>query len=46
MRKSYGCSPFFMATATHPIVPLDIQEATWLVELPERKLTTAELIGY
>ena len=35
-----------MATAAHPILPLDIQEATWLVELPGRKLTTAELIGH
>ena len=35
-----------MVTAAHPILPLDIQEATWLVELPGRKLTMAELIGY
>ena len=46
VRKSYRCSPFFMATAAHPILPLDIQEATWLVELPGRKLMMAELIGY
>ena len=35
-----------MVTGAHPILPLDIQEATWLVELPGRILTTAELIGY
>lgn len=46
VRKTYGCSPFFMATGAHPVLPLDIQEATWLVELPGRALTTAELIGY
>jgi hypothetical protein len=46
VRKTYGCSPFFMVTGAHPILPLDIQEATWLVELPGRTLTTAELIGY
>jgi hypothetical protein len=46
IRKGYGCSPFFMVTGAHPILPLDIQEATWLVELPGRPLTTAELIGY
>ena len=46
VRKSYGCSPFFMVTGAHPILPLDIQEATWLVELPGRVLTTEELIGY
>jgi hypothetical protein len=46
IRKRYGCSPFFMVTGAHPILPLDVQEATWLVELPGRILTTAELIGY
>jgi hypothetical protein len=46
VRKGFGCSPFFMVTGAHPILPLDIQEATWLVELPGRVLTTAELIGY
>jgi hypothetical protein len=46
VRKGFGCSPFFMVTGAHPILPLDIQEATWLVELPGRALSTAELIGY
>ena len=46
IRKGYGCSPFFMVTGAHPILPLDIQEATWLVELPGRILSSAELIGY
>ena len=46
VRKGFGCSPFFMVTGAHPILPLDIQEATWLVELPGRVLSTAELIGY
>ena len=46
VRKSYRCLPFFMVTAAHPILSLDIQEATWLVKLPGRRLTTAELIGY
>jgi len=35
-----------MVTGAHPILPLNIQEATWLVELPGRILLTAELIGY
>jgi hypothetical protein len=46
IRKYFGCSPFFMTTGAHPILPLDIQEATWLVELPGRVLSTAELIGF
>ena len=46
IRKTYGCSPFFMTTGAHPVLPLDIQEATWLVELPGRILTTTELIGF
>ena len=46
IRKGLGCSPFFMVTGAHPILPLDVQEATWLVELPDRILSTVELIGF
>ena len=46
VRKKFGCSPYFMVTGSHPIIPLDVLEATWLVELPDRTLTTEELIGY
>ncbi|RXW13243.1 hypothetical protein EST38_g12608 [Candolleomyces aberdarensis] len=44
-RKRFGVSPFFILTGAEPVVPLDIQEATWLVEPPNGPLTTAELIG-
>ena len=46
IRKYFGCSPFFMTTGAHPILPLDILEATWLVDFPGRILSTAELIGF
>ena len=46
IRKSFSCSPFFMTTGVHLISPLDIQEATWLVELPGGMLTTAKSIGF
>ena len=35
-----------MATGAHPILLLNVQEARWLVKLPDRVLTTEELIGY
>ncbi len=41
-----GCSPFFAVTGTHPVLPLDIVEATWLVKYPGHMLTTEEVIGY
>ena len=46
VHKRFGCSLFFMVTGTHPILPLDVREATWLVKLPDCFLTTEELIGY
>lgn len=46
IRKGIGCSPYFMVTGAHPILPLDVEEATWLVEVPGRILTDSELIGF
>ena len=46
IRKSFSCSLFFMTMGAHPILPLDIPEATWLVELPGQMLLTAKLIGF
>ncbi|KNZ71704.1 hypothetical protein J132_07491, partial [Termitomyces sp. J132] len=28
VRKRFGCSPFFLVTRAHPILPLDLVEAT------------------
>ena len=45
IRKRFGCSSFFMVTGAHPILPLDLLEATWLLEWPDGPLTMEELIG-
>ena len=46
VRKRLGCSPYFLVTGAHPTLPLDIVEATWLVQLPDRTLSTWELIAF
>jgi hypothetical protein len=45
VRKRMGCSPYFAATGTHPLLPLDISEATYLLPPPESVLSTTELIA-
>jgi hypothetical protein len=40
-----GCSPYFAATGTHTLIPLDISEATYLLLPPESVLSTADLIA-
>lgn len=45
VRKRFGVSPFFMVTGAEPVLPLDIQEATWLVEPPSGPMTSEELIA-
>src|SRR6267154_1282398 len=40
-----GCSPYFAVTGTHPILPLDIAEATYLVPPPDSPLSTTDLIA-
>ncbi len=45
IKKSRSCSPYFMVTGAHPLIPLDLVEATWLMDLPDGPLTTAELLG-
>ena len=45
IRKRMGCSPYFAATGAHPLLPLDISEATYLLLPPELILSTTELIA-
>ncbi len=44
-RRRMGVSPFFAVTGTHPILPLDIVEASYLLPPPEAFLSTTELIA-
>jgi hypothetical protein len=44
IRRRMGCSPYFAATGTQPILPFDISEATYLLPPPNAPLTTTELI--
>ena len=46
IKHGLGCSSFYAATGCHPLIPLDIEEATWLVELSDKILSSAEVIGY
>jgi hypothetical protein len=45
VRRRMGCSPYFAATGTHPLIPLDISEATYLLPPPEAVLSTEDLIA-
>src|ERR1700677_3508512 len=40
-----GCSPYFAATGSHPIIPLDISEAMYLQPPPDSVLSTTDLIA-
>jgi len=45
IRRRKGCSPYFMVTGAHPILPLDLEEATWLIKPPEGVISESDLIG-
>jgi hypothetical protein len=45
IRKRMGCSPYFAATGSHPLIPLDISEATYLQPPPSSVLSTTDLIS-
>ena len=45
VRKRMGCSPYFASTGAHPLIPLDISEATYLQPAPHSILTTEDLIA-
>ena len=39
-----GCSPYFVVTGTHPLLPLNITKATYLLPMPDTPLLTTALI--
>ena len=45
VRKRIGVSPYFVVTGTHPILPMDIVEATYLLPPPDALISTLELIA-
>ncbi|THH05356.1 hypothetical protein EW146_g9925 [Bondarzewia mesenterica] len=45
VRHCMGCLPYFAATGTHPLVPLDIAEATYLLPPPSSFLSSTDLIA-
>ena len=45
VRRRMGVSPYFAVTGTHPLLPLDIVEASYLVPPPETFLSTTDLIA-
>ncbi len=44
-RKRMGCSPYFAVTGTHPLIPLDVVEANYLLPPPDSLLLTTDLIA-
>jgi hypothetical protein len=44
-RKRMGCSPYFVATGTHPLLPFDVVEANYLLPPPDSLMSTTDLIA-
>jgi hypothetical protein len=45
IKSRMGCSPYFAATGTHPLLPIDIAEANYLLPPPNSILSTTDLIA-
>jgi len=44
-RRRMGCSPYFAVTGSHPVLPFDIVEATYLQPAPDSLLSSTDLIA-
>ena len=45
VRRRMGCSPYFAVTGSHPLLPFDLMEATYLSPPPTFPMTTSQLIS-
>ena len=45
VKKRLGMSPYQMVTGKEPVLPLDIEQATWLVKPPTGVTSTEELVA-
>ncbi|KAF8237618.1 hypothetical protein L208DRAFT_1512233, partial [Tricholoma matsutake] len=45
VQKRMGCLPYFAITGSHPLIPLDISEATYLQPPPDSILSSTDLIA-
>ena len=45
VRRRMGCSPYFAVTGSHPVLPFDLMESTYLSPPPEFPVTTSQLIS-
>jgi hypothetical protein len=45
IKRRMGCSPYFAATGTHILLPINIAEANYLLPPPNSVLSTTDLIA-
>ena len=45
IQKATGLSPYYMAHGVEPLLPFDLAEATFMLELTDAPMTTAELLA-
>lgn len=46
VKRSIGTSPFYAVTGCEPILPLDLEEVTWLVDTPDKIISHSDLVAY
>jgi hypothetical protein len=45
IKHRMGCSPYVAATGTHPLLPIDIAQANYLLPPPDSVLSTTDFIA-